>query len=293
MNEFWVVTGSLSEVSAALILRCRELAEQRDLKTRVIIIKKNDPLWVEPTVKALKNEWQRRQPEAIIFECDSFFGDVAPAFAFSIGRGITADCTSLEWDEKYGLLQIRPTFGGRKIAVNRSIQKPYIATVRLGCFGKSTADISGENITVEELDVGESTSPVELMDHISHVKESTPLEASELIFSGGLGLGSREGFARLRELAERIGANVGASRAAVAAGYADYSSQVGQTGVSVHPRLYVAFGISGAVQHLSGILGAERIVAVNIDPTAPIHDYSDYSIIADCAQVLDALSKKI
>ena len=293
MKEFWVVTGSLSETSAALILRCRELAEQRDLETRVILIKKNSPLWVEPTAKALKSEWQRRQPEAIIFECDSFFGDVAPAFAFSIGRGITADCTSLAWDEKYGLLQIRPTFGGRKKAVNRSIQKPYIATVRLGCFGKSTADISGESIPVEELNVGESTSPIELIDYISHIKEGKPLETSELIFSGGLGLGSREGFAKLRKAAERCGANVGASRAAVAAGYADYSCQVGQTGVSVHPRLYVAFGISGAVQHLSGILGAEKIVAVNIDPSAPIHDYSDYSVIADCGRVLDALLGRI
>ena len=100
---------------------------------------------------------------------------------------------------------------------------------------------------------------------------------------------SRENFQRLYTLAERTGAAVGASRAAVAAGFAGYERQVGQTGVSVHPELYVAFGISGAVQHLSGITGAKKIVAVNTDPHAPIHDYSDLSITADCSEVLERL----
>ncbi len=291
MNEFWVITGAVTESSAALAEKCRQLAEQKGLSLKIILVRKSGPLWVDAAVEALKKQWLLRRPDAIIFECDRFFSEVAPAFAFSIGRGITADCTSLEWDGRFGLLQIRPTFGGRKIAVNRSMDKPYIATVRVGCFGRASTGLEG--ISVEELDVGESLSPIELLGYLSHTEEQKSLQSSEIILSGGLGMGGKENFRKLRELARRIGAGAGASRAAVAAGYADYSSQVGQTGVSVQPRLYVAFGISGAVQHLSGILGAGTIAAVNIDPSAPIHDYSDYSLIADCGDVLDALLRKI
>ena len=290
MKEFWVVTSGVNESSAALISRCRELAEERELKTKVIIIEENSPVWVEPAVDTLRRLYLERQPEAIIFECDRFFGDVAPSFACSVGKGITADCTSLEWDGRYGLLQIRPTYGGRKIAVNRSIEKPYIATVRVGCFGKCPPETVSD-VDTERPDIGESASPIELIRRLTCIEQKKPLEASEIILSGGLGIGSREGFEKLRALAELMGAGVGASRAAVAAGYADYSAQVGQTGVSVHPKLYVAFGISGAVQHLSGILGAEKIVAVNTDPKAPIHDYSNYSVIADCGEVIDALTR--
>lgn len=105
-------------------------------------------------------------------------------------------------------------------------------------------------------------------------------------------MGSRENFKKLHTLADMLGAAVGASRAAVAAGYAGYAHQVGQTGVSVRPDIYIAFGISGAVQHLSGISGAKKIYAVNHDPKAPIHEYSDFSVIADCTLVLDKLIEK-
>ena len=118
------------------------------------------------------------------------------------------------------------------------------------------------------------------------------LDVAPMIFSGGLGLGSRAAFARLALLAERCGAMLGASRGAVAAGYADYRFQIGQTGVSVQPKLYVAFGISGAVQHLSGILRAGQIVAVNTDPRAPILEYADYAVIADANQIIEELLKR-
>ena len=201
----------------------------------------------------------------ILFENSSFLADVAPAFAVSIGRGLTADCTDLRWDAQYGLLQIRPSFGGRRIAVNRSLSTPYLASVRRGVFG-SAPD-------------GGSSGPL-------------TLDVAPMIFSGGLGLGSRAAFARLALLAERCGAMLGASRGAVAAGYADYRFQIGQTGVSVQPKLYVAFGISGAVQHLSGILRAGQIVAVNTDPRAPILEYADYAVIADANQVIEKLLKR-
>lgn len=287
MKEFWVVAGDVTASSAALVSRCRELAEQKGLPPKLLLIKNTSPLCVRSTVEALTERCLRDRPEAIIFECDRFFGDVAPAFAYAVGKGVTADCTALEWDDTFGLLQIRPTFGGRKIAVNRSIEKPYIATVRVGAFGKAAFD--GTGIVVEELSVSESESPIKLLDHLSHHDKSTPLETYDVILSGGAGLGSRERFQRLGQLAEHLGAGLGASRAAVAAGFADYSYQVGQTGVSVHPKLYVAFGISGAVQHLSGILGAKKIVAVNNDPKAPIHEYADYSLIADCGEVIERL----
>lgn len=120
----------------------------------------------------------------------------------------------------------------------------------------------------------------------------TDLTGANIIVSGGLGMGSRENFKKLHTLADMLGAAVGASRAAVAAGYAGYAHQVGQTGVSVRPDIYIAFGISGAVQHLSGISGAKKIYAVNHDPKAPIHEYADFSVIADCTSVLDKLIEK-
>lgn len=289
MKEFWIVSGSASGSALGLAAKCAELAAQKQLSPKLILIRDTRLENEKSAVQALKKLWLERQPEAIIFECTQFFGNVAPAFASAIGRGITADCTKLEWDDGFGLMQIRPTYGGRKIAVNRSIDKPYIATVRQGTFTAEDFVLSSSGIEVIEPELLPDDGSICLMDYISRISADNSLEASEVILSGGLGLGSRENYERLAKLAQLMGAGLGASRAAVAAGYADYSHQVGQTGTTVHPRLYIAFGISGAVQHLSGITGAEKIIAVNSDPSAPIHEFSNYSIIADCREVIERL----
>ncbi len=260
MKEFWIITGSTPAMEEGLISRCSSLADERNLKTRLFFYDTSSRRQDEVLAELLQR-YRESPPEVIIFEHDEFFGNVAPAFAAIIKKGITADCTDFKWDEQYGLLQIRPTYGGRKIAVNRSLSLPAIATVRRGVFGHCDALI----------------------------KDNRNLETSSLIFAGGLGLGSRENFGRLAELAKRCNAALGASRAAVAAGYTDYSHQIGQTGITVHPELYVAFGISGAIQHLSGMIHANRIIAINSDPKAPIHQYADYSLIEDANEVIALL----
>lgn len=246
----------------------------------------------QPCCSCLAELIKSVSPQAILFECSVFNASLAPSVAAMTNLGITADCTALEWNDEYGLLQIRPAFGGRKTAVNCSVGAPYMATVRKGVFTRqvSGAHSDGEIVRIE---IEKPAKPTfDLLEIIESSSGETGLSGAKLILSGGLGLGSRENFEKLHTLAHLTNASVGASRAAVAAGYSSYIHQVGQTGVSVSPRVYVAFGISGAVQHLSGITGAEKIVAVNTDPKAPIHKYSDYSVIADCGEVLDSLIRR-
>lgn len=265
--DFWIVINKKTSSSQSLIDKCNLLAKERGLFPRVLQFE-NDGFANEAAVREeLISRYNKEPPEAIVFERSQFFADVAPAFAALIGKGITADCTELKWAEEYGLLQVRPTCGGRKIAVNASVSKPYIATVRRGVFGRGIFDTEDEAF------------------------ES--LETASIVIAGGLGLKTRENFNKLAILAKACGAKLGASRAAVAAGFANYNNQVGQTGVSVCPQIYMAFGISGAVQHLSGILRAEKIIAINTDSKAPIIDFADYTLIADAGETVDALLRRI
>ena len=204
--------------------------------------------------------------------------------------GITADCTSLEWSDRIRPSSdtpcIRRPKDGRELLRRRAVHS-HGTKGRFRCGSTGRQSTGGEIVYV-----GIDTPPkphFSLLDIVESQDDEPGLSGADIILSGGLGLGSRENFDKLHTLAHLTNASVGASRAAVAAGYASYMHQVGQTGVSVSPRVYVAFGISGAVQHLSGIIGAEKIVAVNTDPKAPIHGYSDYSVIADCGDVLDSL----
>lgn len=312
-DELWVVFAPADDSSLSLAGKAVQLAGEKGLRPCAVIIgrepeKLTSQMFAHGIRKAylmqadtddinceqsccnrLASLIKSESPQAILFECSVFNANLAPSTAAVTKLGITADCTSLEWSDEYGLLQIRPAFGGRKMAVNCSVGAPYIATVRKGVFA---AAAPGGSTGGEIVYVGIDTPPKPhfcLLDIVESQDDEPGLSGADIILSGGLGLGSRENFDKLHTLAHLTNASVGASRAAVAAGYASYMHQVGQTGVSVSPRVYVAFGISGAVQHLSGIIGAEKIVAVNTDPKAPIHGYSDYSVIADCGDVLDSL----
>lgn len=231
------------------------------------------------------------RPEFILFESSSFFCSVAPMTAAILDCGITADCTALSWAADGTLRQTRPAFGGRKLAHIENTVLPVLATVRKGVF-KLECDNIAPNAQMPLIDCHAHCGAWSRLCTLEDAVSRTDLTDASIIVSGGLGMGSRENFKKLYTLAELTGAAVGASRAAVAAGFADYAHQVGQTGVSVRPDVYLAFGISGAVQHLSGISGAKRIFAVNHDPKAPIHEYADYSVIADCGTVLDMLIEK-
>lgn len=231
------------------------------------------------------------QPEFILFESSSFFCCTAPMTAAKLNCGITADCTALSWAENGTLRQTRPAFGGRKLAHIENTHLPVLATVRKGVFKLSASD----NVPSIEMPLLPCCKVHKVWTRTQTLEDAvlkTDLTGADIIVSGGLGMGSRENFKKLYTLADMLGAAVGASRAAVAAGFADYAHQVGQTGVSVRPDVYLAFGISGAVQHLSGISGAKKIYAVNLDPKAPIHEYADYSVIADCVSVIDMLIEK-
>lgn len=243
-------------------------------------------------VNSLAAFYQAEKPDYILFESSVFFAAVAPSFAATVDCGITADCTDIAWDDNGNLLQIRPAFGGRKLASNINVRGTAIATVRKGVFHMNPPK-SAESCKIKLLPVCSTENLWNGTERFLDEIKTTELCDAKVIVSGGLGMRSRENFAKLYRLAELMGAAVGASRAAVAAGFAGYDHQVGQTGVSVRPDLYIAFGISGAVQHLSGIMGAKKIIAVNSDPNAPIHRYSELSVVADCSAVVDALIEKL
>lgn len=210
--------------------------------------------------------------------------NLMPMLAWHLKAGLTADCTALRLEDGR-LLQTRPAFGNSLMADIRTLSDIQMATVRPGTFRPSKCPAPSPAIeTLTYVPAGR----VKLLG-FAPFSEGKPLSQAEIIVAGGMGVGSREGFAKLERLAQKLGAGLGASRTAVAAGFAPYSCQVGMTGVTVCPKLYLAFGISGAVQHLAGMSGSGTVVAVNQDPKAPIFDYADYGIVGDWEVIADQL----
>lgn len=317
MNKAWVIGSFVTPSFLGMLNRTVTLMREKGCETDAILTDMNlerkragvvkaagaHNIWQLPldirdinceeqAVLSLKDFYQIEKPNYIIFESSIFFSSVAPAFAAAVDCGITADCTELAWHEDGSLLQIRPAFGGRKLASNITVKGTAIATVRKGVFHLKPVEYCSDS-EFRILPVCKSNHSWNLTVSIIREAAVQDLQDASVIVSGGLGMGSRKNYERLYELAELVGAAVAASRAAVAAGFAGYDRQVGQTGVSVRPELYITFGISGAVQHLSGITGAKKIIAVNSDPRAPIHQYSDLSVIADCNQTIDRLIDKL
>lgn len=217
--------------------------------------------------------------------------DLAGSLATELYTGLTADCTELSIDpETGGLLQTRPAYGGNIMAtIVTPHTRPQMATVRPRVF-EPLARVPGRCATIEQ--VGAALDEFELPSHVlsfvpSAVQEG--LSQARVIVSGGKGVGSAEGFQLLRELAELLGGVVGASRAAVDAGWIAYEHQVGQTGRTVRPELYIACGISGAIQHRAGMSTSRVIVAINSDPNAPIFDIANYGIVGDLFHIVPAL----
>lgn len=313
----WVVSATVSPALGGLLQKGRQLAEEKGLELRAVCISPalseaevavlsqfgvHDAYHIAADCAMLDAEAAVRdclyslvaaeRPHAVLFESSVFLGSVAPALAAMLQCGMTADCTGLQWSEDGRLLQIRPTFGGRRLATIETTGGIPFATVRRGTFAaKEQAPGTIGEPHIREL-VPPATTMTWRLESMLEEKDSRDLASADIVLSGGLGLGGVENFGKLRLLAARLGAGLGASRAAVAAGLASYSHQVGQTGMSIRPAVYMAFGISGAVQHLSGIVEAGKIIAVNRDRCAPIHQYSDYSIVADCGAVLDALLQR-
>lgn len=222
--------------------------------------------------------------------------DLGPRISCRLNTGLTADCTALDIDEESGnVAWTRPAFGGNLMATILCPQhRPQIGTVRPGVFKKSeavqgTAEVIKEDIHIPEKQI--RTRVIELIRNLD--EDNVDLEGAEIIVSGGRGVGSADGFALLYELADALGATVGASRGAVDKGWISYSHQVGQTGKTVGPKLYIACGISGAIQHVAGIGGADVVVAINKDPNAPIFDVADYGVVGDLFEVLPVLIEEM
>ena len=236
-------------------------------------------------------------PEVMLIGATNKVRDFAPRVSCRLKTGLTADCTALDVDEESGnVAWTRPAFGGNLMAtILCPNTRPQIGTVRPGVF-KKPAPQEGRTVEVirESIPVPESEKRVELIETVKEIAaEMVKLEDAEIIVSGGRGVGSAEGFAPVRELADALGAAVGASRAAVDAGWIPHAHQVGQTGKTVGPKLYIACGISGAIQHLAGMSGSDCIIAINKDPKAPIFNVADYGVVGDLFQVLPAMAKEV
>lgn len=316
----WVeqLQGEAGSISWEMIGKGRELANQRQTTLtacvlghqvehiahqaiaygadRVILV--DDPVLkhyrTEPYAAVLVDLIRQYKPEIFILGASTRGRDLAGAVATEIFTGLTADCTGLDIDPETGLLrQTRPAFGGNIMAtIICPNHRPQMATVRHRVFEMPTPDETrkGEIIRVNP-HLDEEAIASKVVDFIRE-EGQVNLADARIIVSGGRGVGGPEGFEPIRRLAEVLGGAVGASRAAVDAGWIPYAHQVGQTGRTVRPDLYIACGISGAIQHLAGMQTSRVIVAINKDPEAPIFKIANYGIVGDLFQVLPALTEE-
>jgi electron transfer flavoprotein alpha subunit len=313
--------GKLSDVGLELLTKGRELAGVlntklsavllghgvKDLAKTLIAHGADEVLVAEderladylaaPYTRVITDAVRAKKPAIMIFGASTIGRDVAPRVASTLLCGLTADCTDLKIGEftdniekktyKNLLYQIRPAFGGNIIAtIVNPTGWPQMATVREGVMKMGKPDPSRKG-TVKKLDVVlDLTDLVVKVIKKERVQKSVDLKGAQIIVSGGAGIGSRENFKLVWDLARALGAAVGASRAAVDGGYIERDHQVGQTGTTVRPRLYIACGISGQIQHRAGMSEAGKIIAINSDPSAPIFKISHYGIVGDLNDII-------
>jgi len=325
-GKVWVFAevedGRIAEVSLELITKAGELARQLDAgRVGALLLGEGvEPLAEElfaygaddvfvsdeaalahyrtlPYAEVVARVIAAERPEIMLFGATTTGRDLAPRVASELQVGLTADCTDLQIGPHADVIrrksyenilhQIRPAFGGNIIATIVSPEtRPQMATVRPGVMrkGEPRAGRKGNLVRVAAR-VSPESLQVEVIERAATEKKVN-LAGANVIVAGGAGVGSKENFALVRELARALGAEVGASRAAVDAGYIDKAHQVGQTGTTVRPKLYIACGISGAVQHRVGMQNAGKIIAINTDPEAPIMQIAHYGIVGDLNEVI-------
>ena len=242
--------------------------------------------------KAIYQAILKYKPEIVIMGATHIGRDLGPCLAVRCETGLTADCTKLDIDpEDKKLMQTRPAFGGNLMAtILCPNHRPQMSTVRPGVMQKPerVPGKKGERIDIEAV-FADGDIRMQVLEVVKAMKEMVSLTDAEIIVSGGAGLGGPDGFKVIKQLADKLGGVVGSSRAAVDAGWIDHSHQVGQTGTTVKPRLYVACGISGAIQHLAGMQTSDYIVAINKNDNAPIFEVADYGIVGDLYKVIPAI----
>ena len=282
----------------------KELAEYGADRVHVADCECLAPYRTLPHAAVVCGIFKEEQPQIALFGATPVGRDLGPRVSSTLHSGLTADCTSLEigshTDVKSGkeykdlLYQIRPAFGGNIIAtmINPD-HRPQMATVREGVMKKEKAKTPGKGI-VKKVDpkkyVNDSDFVVRIIDRQIEERKIN-IKGAPVIVAGGYGMGSKENFDLLFELADVLGAEVGASRAAVDAGMAEHGRQVGQTGVTVRPKLYIACGISGQIQHTAGMDQSSMIISINTDPDAPINKIADYAITGDVTEVIPKMIK--
>ncbi|MBM6926271.1 electron transfer flavoprotein subunit alpha/FixB family protein [Pseudoflavonifractor phocaeensis] len=247
-------------------------------------------------VIALNALVEKYGPTSMLIGATNNGRDLGPRLSCRLKTGLTADCTALDIDEETGnVAWTRPAFGGNLMAtILCPDHRPQIGTVRPGVFKKSEPCAAHAEIIREDIKVPAEQIRTQVLELLKEMDgENVDLESAEIIVSGGRGVGGPEGFAPIKALAEVLGATVGASRAAVDSGWIGHAHQVGQTGKTVAPKLYIACGISGAIQHLAGMSGSDCIVAINKDPDAPIFDVADYGVVGNLFEVLPVLTEEI
>ena len=320
--------GRVADVSLELLTKGRQLATRLGVKLEALVIgdkldgienelfpygadvvykvedKRLYPYTSNPHAAILINLFKEIKPQVCLMGATCIGRDLGPRVSSCLHSGLTADCTSLEigdhTDPKTGkeyqnlLYQIRPAFGGNIVAtiVNPDC-RPQMATVREGVMRKEIFDANhkGEVINLDAKKyVADTDFVVEIIDR--HIEKSKiNIKNSPIIVAGGYGVGSKENFQLLHELAATLGGEVGASRAAVDAGFSDHDRQIGQTGVTVRPKLYIACGISGQIQHIAGMQESSIIISINNDPNAPINTIADYVITGNVEDVVPKLIK--
>jgi len=249
----------------------------------------------EPYTNILVELIKKYKPEIVLCGATSIGRSLISRVAVNLRVGLTADCTGLDIDpQRKILLQTRPAFGGNIMATIISPNyRPQMATVRHKVFPETSSDRKRKGkIIRENFDGRFFVSRSKLLDIIEEIESTVNLAEADIIVSGGRGMNGAENFKLLEELAKVLGAAVGASRAAVDSGWIPYSHQVGQTGRTVSPKIYIACGISGQIQHLVGMQSSKIIVAINKDPDAPIFKVATYGIVGDLFEIIPALTKK-
>ena len=331
-RDVWVFVeqeeGTIAEVSLELLAKGQELAQTlksqvcglllgyqvEELAQTVIQHGADRVLWADhaelalyrtlPYAKVTSQLVRQRRPYIFLLGATAIGRDLAPRVASAVRAGLTADCTDLQVGDYTSkkdrqvypdlLYQIRPAFGGNLIAtiINPSMH-PQMATVLEGVMRRRETDTARQG-TVERIEATFDEQDLVLQILSRETRESkVNLKDAPIVVSGGAGVGTRENFELIQELAHLLGGEVGASRAAVDAGFVSREHQVGQTGTTVRPRLYIAAGISGAVQHRAGMNESAKIIAINTDPHAPIFQIAHYKIVGDVAEVIPMMIRAL
>lgn len=237
----------------------------------------------------------QKEPSIMLIGATTMGRDLAPRISSKLDTGLTADCTEIDINEKGQLAATRPTFGGGLMATILCKKFPQMATVRPKVMPKPHMDIE-KQANIEHIQIDFSNTPVrtELIEFVENLNADTArIEEAEVIVAGGKGLKNAQNFKMLEELATLLGGSIGASRCAVDAGWCEHSVQIGQTGKTVTPKIYIACGISGAIQHLAGMNSSDIIIAINKDSKAPIFSVATYGIVGDVFEIIPKLIEEL